>query len=203
MIETVAVGMGDRLTFALDKRTGWPSEMRFLIERHPRETWQSHANLGEMTRFWLERHGMFRSLGGALSEETARFREGKVGAAEFQAWFVPRLQFFLSQLNAHHHIEDHHYFPLFQNAEPRLQRGFDVLESDHEVIHEAILGIIDPANALLRSIAGPADATRTAGDQYAEASDRLLSRLLRHLDDEEDLIVPLVLDRGEQKLGVA
>jgi hypothetical protein len=30
----------------------------------------------------------------------------------------------------------------------------------------------------------------------------LLKRLLRHLDDEEDLVVPLILDRGEQTLGV-
>jgi hypothetical protein len=26
---------------------------------------------------------------------------------------------------------------------------------------------------------------------------------VRHLDDEEDLIVPLILDRGEEALGVA
>jgi hypothetical protein len=27
--------------------------------------------------------------------------------------------------------------------------------------------------------------------------------LVRHLDDEEDLIVPLILERGEDALGVA
>jgi hypothetical protein len=31
----------------------------------------------------------------------------------------------------------------------------------------------------------------------------LLKGLVRHLDDEEDLIVPLVLNRGEEALGVA
>ena len=30
----------------------------------------------------------------------------------------------------------------------------------------------------------------------------LLRGLTRHLDDEEDLIVPLILDRGELALGV-
>jgi hypothetical protein len=30
----------------------------------------------------------------------------------------------------------------------------------------------------------------------------LLKGLTRHLDDEEDLIVPLILDRGEEALGV-
>jgi hypothetical protein len=30
----------------------------------------------------------------------------------------------------------------------------------------------------------------------------LFQGLIRHLDDEEDLIVPLILDRGELALGV-
>ena len=41
------------------------------------------------------------------------------------------------------------------------------------------------------------------GDDYAAASGALLKGLIRHLDDEEDLIVPLILDRGEEALGVA
>ena len=48
---------------------------------------------------------------------------------DYRAWFPPRLQFFLQQLNAHHQIEDLHYFPVFQAAEARLAHGFDVLES--------------------------------------------------------------------------
>jgi hypothetical protein len=61
---------------------------------------------------------------------------------------------------------------------------------------------VDPANALLKSLDGATDAQRLAGDRYADASDRLLKNLLRHLDDEEDLVVPLILDRGEDTLGV-
>ncbi len=41
------------------------------------------------------------------------------------------------------------------------------------------------------------------GDDYAQASGALIKGLIRHLDDEEDLIVPLILDRGEEALGVA
>jgi hypothetical protein len=59
------------------------------------------------------------------------------------------------------------------------------------------------ANALLRALSGDADALRRCGDDYAAASAALLNGLIRHLDDEEDLIVPLILDRGEDALGVA
>lgn len=61
-----------------------------------------------------------------------------MSANRFQAWFVPRLQFFLSQLHEHHTIEDQHYFPVFQVADQRLARGFDVLERGHEIIHHAL-----------------------------------------------------------------
>jgi hypothetical protein len=44
---------------------------------------------------------------------------------------------------------------------------------------------------------------KRCGDDYAQASGGLLKGLIRHLDDEEDLIVPLILERGEVALGVA
>lgn len=187
----------------LDSRLGWPNELRFLLDRYPREQWTRHANLGSMARFWLERHAMFRELGGALNAATTKFREGTVTPQEFQAWFAPRLQFFLQQLHAHHHIEDAHYFPVFREAEARLARGFEVLEKDHEVLHQGILKSVDSANEFLHALAAGTDRRRLTGDEYAEVNTDLLKKMLRHLDDEEDLIVPLILDRGEAKLGVA
>ena len=47
-----------------------------------------------------------------------------------------------------------------------------------------------------------ADALRATGDAYAATSGRLIRQLDCHLGDEEDLIVPLILDRGEDALGV-
>ena len=44
---------------------------------------------------------------------------------------------------------------------------------------------------------------RRCSDAYADSSGALIKGLVRHLDDEEDLIVPLILDRGEEALGVA
>jgi hemerythrin-like domain-containing protein len=116
---------------------------------------------------------------------------------------VPRLQFMLDQLNVHHQIEDLHYFPIFRAADDRLARGFDVLEGDHHHIHADMARTAGTANALLRSLQGGGDTMRRCGDDYADASAALLKGLARHLDDEEDLIVPLILDRSEAALGVA
>jgi hypothetical protein len=188
---------------ALARRNGWPEDLRVLIARYPREQWTAHANLGERARFWLSRHAMFRDLAAMITAIDGRFRAGALSASEFPRQFVPRLQFLLSQLDLHHQIEDLHYFPLYRAADARLARGFDVLEGDHHAIHADMERTADAANAMLRALSGGGDGLRRRADDYAQASGALIKGLIRHLDDEEDLIVPLILERGEAALGVA
>lgn len=190
----------DGLNLDLEHRAGLPDDLKVLLEKYPREVWHDHRNLGETARFWLDRHNMFRELGAILQNATGEFREGRLATNDFRGFVAPRLQFFLESLEGHHHIEDAHYFPLFRAAESRLARGFDVLENDHAVIHAEIDKVVDAANGLLRKMDSDADARRIATDLYAGSSERLLKSLLRHLDDEEDLIVPVILDRSEREL---
>jgi hypothetical protein len=187
----------------LARRSGWPEDLRVLVSRYPREQWDAHANLGEMARFWLSRHAMFRELSGAIEQITTQFRAQRLQPAEFARQFVPRLQFMLDQLNVHHQIEDLHYFPIFRGADTRLARGFDVLEGDHHHIHADMARTAESANALLQALQADPDTLRRCSDAYAVSSGALITGLIRHLDDEEDLIVPLILDRGEDALGVA
>jgi iron-sulfur cluster repair protein YtfE (RIC family) len=193
----------DTETLALARRSGWPADLCVLLQRYPRERWSGHANLGEMARFWLSRHAMFRELAAMIEAITGDFRAGKLPAPEFPARLVPRLQFLLSQLDVHHQIEDLHYFPIFRAADARLARGFDVLEEDHHAIHADMAATATTANELLRALSGDAGTLARRSDAYAAASGALIKGLIRHLDDEEDLIVPLILDRGEAALGVA
>jgi len=193
----------DTEMLALARRSGWPPDLCVLLERYPRERWSGHANLGEMARFWLSRHAMFRDLAAMIETIAGDFRDGALPAAEFPALLVPRLQFLLSQLDVHHQIEDLHYFPIFRAADARLSRGFDVLEQDHHAIHADMARTAETANDLFRALAGDKETLTRRGDTYAAASGALITGLIRHLDDEEDLIVPLILDRGEQALGVA
>lgn len=192
----------DMDALALARREGWPAELRVLLDRYPREVWKGHANLGEMAEFWLQRHEMFRELSSGLHEATLQFREGKISVDDYPRWFVPRLRFFLEQLQVHHQIEDGHYFPIFSAAEARLKRGFEILENDHHDLHVHIDRSVLTANAMLQALGGDADLLRRTGDDYAAASGELLKGLIRHLDDEEDIIVPLIIDRGEAALGV-
>ncbi|WP_329610527.1 hemerythrin domain-containing protein [Jiella pelagia] len=113
------------VSFDLDARPGLPEDLKLLLEKYPRESWQGHPNIEGTARFWLSRHDMFRELGNALAAALRQEREGQVDTQAFKQWFVPRLGFFLNELNGHHQIEDTYYFPTYQRAEPRLARGFE------------------------------------------------------------------------------
>lgn len=198
MTDDVAAGRN----LALETRAGLPADLTLLLARYPREIWNSHANLGEMASFWLSRHAMFRELGTMLDDAAGRFRDGAIDARQYAGFFAPRLQFLLQQLHAHHHIEDDHYFPIFRKADARLAHGFAILEEDHEALGAAMEASVTAANDFLHALNGSSDGVRSVADAYMQRGAVLLRGLIRHLDDEEDLIVPLILDRGELALGV-
>jgi len=207
-------------SLALDLRSGWPAELHVLMTQYPRETWMEHRNLGGMARFWLQRHDMFRELGGVINSCMNEYREGQLNGAAFPQKLVRPLQFFLGELNTHHQVEDYHYFPKFRIGDARLEKGFDALDVDHHLIHESIEKTVAVANAMLQGfgaaiqnaalkdangqpVVSIGDQLRGAIDDYARESDLLVTRAIAHLRDEEDLIVPLILDRSEEALGVA
>ena len=54
---------------------------------------------------------------------------------------------------------------MFQAAEARLAHGFDVLETDHKVIHAQIAARVERATACLRTADIVADPLRGSGVQ--------------------------------------
>lgn len=187
----------------LETRLGLPEDLKLLIEKYPREVWQSHENLGQMAQFWLQRHDMFREMGRILTGAISDWREGKTDAKGFAGFFMPRLNWFLGNLDGHHNIEDQHYFPVFRKAEKRLNRGFDILDGDHDIIHSALEANANAANSFAAALNKGGDTLKYAGDTYQRENERLVAMLMRHLEDEEDLIIPVILDQSESKLGVS
>ena len=182
------------------RRMGLSEELRVLARRHPRPTWEGHANLGQLARFWLERHAMFRRLDEMIRDGVEAASGGAVEAEDVRRWLGRHLRWFLWQLEEHHQVEDLHYFPVFRRLEPRLAAGFDLLERDHEALHVAIGGIVERANPVLASQGSGGADFRSDLARLRDAQVALGGQLIRHLDDEEDLVIPLILERGEQAL---
>ncbi len=183
----------------LEHRKALPADFRALIDLYPRADWASHPNVGGMAAFWLTRHDMFRGISSVLGQSLGEVTAGRQSGPEFMKFFMPRLEFFLSSLRGHHEVEDMHYFPVFAAAEPKLKRGFDMLDRDHHVLHDALDANADGANGLLA--AKGKDAFDRQLEAFAGGATRLVGFLGRHLEDEEDLIIPLILDRGDAALG--
>jgi len=143
---------------------------------------------------------MFRDLDRILRDGIQAALDGGDEAARFRPWLHRHLGLFLWQLEEHHGVEDDHYFPLFRRAEPELAAGFELLERDHDALHAALEGLAMRANAVLQSGPRGAGAFRSSLGRLHEAQVALSRELGRHLDDEEDLVVPLILERGETAL---
>jgi hemerythrin-like domain-containing protein len=178
----------------IDRRTGWPDELRVLLKAYPRDSWPQTAT--PMARFWLDRHDYFRHETLAVQTAVRDYREQQLAPFDLARRVVYRLQVCLSHLHGHHQLEDFHYFPAFRAAEKRLAGGFDVLAQDHESLHESIGRIADKMNVLSRTNQ-ESDEQRRAADEFSDANELLYRRLGRHLDDEEDLIIPILLAHGQ------
>jgi iron-sulfur cluster repair protein YtfE (RIC family) len=186
---------------SLDTRTALPSSVAYLRETYPQASWQQHENFGDLASSWLHIHEALRSEGAQLRQMAEEFRGGKRTAADFRRTFPPRMTQFLQHLNGHHQVEDHFYFPKFRALDQNMVAGFDLLERDHKTIHDALVRSATSAKTFLESIGQRADASRHAADSYSADFDLLVSLLLRHLEDEEDLIVPALLHYGERSVS--
>lgn len=182
----------------IDTRKGWPDDLCGLLKEHPRSAWRTHGS--PMTAFWLQQHDSFRRQCAALRAATDAYRAGESSPDEFCLWVTPRLQGFIGHLHGHHQVEDFHYFPAFRAAEQNLAEGFDILANDHELIHSGIDELVQTINEFIASVRNAPstneDSRRHIGDRYIASSELLYKRLLRHLDDEEDLVIPVMLARG-------
>jgi iron-sulfur cluster repair protein YtfE (RIC family) len=182
-------------------RRGLPEDLKVLLDKYPRAEWNSVHTIGGLGQFWIERHDMFRDLGTALVDAIGHLRDGRVEAEPFARWFAPRLNHFLGDLDGHHQIEDFQYFPLFAAADSRLAHGFELLEQDHHLIHTLLERNSEAANRFYRDLVDGSDQMAFSRDAYAAEAAGLLKGLMRHLEDEEDLLIPLLIDQGEEKFG--
>jgi hypothetical protein len=171
----------------------WAREVRAGLERHPRTSWREDPTHG--ARFWLEIHDGFRREADGLIALLDEHRGRRRAVAELAVVSAPRLKGMVARLHDHHEIEEFEYFPAFRALEPKLGPGFDLLASEHVKLRRHVDDAVEALAALLAAVSSDAAGAPRLTDRYAARIDELCRGLACHLDDEEDLIIPLLLER--------
>ncbi|MEM9247823.1 MAG: hemerythrin domain-containing protein [Pseudomonadota bacterium] len=170
-----------------------PQEMRFLLETYPRGTWEAHPGFKEKTRHWLGAHQMFRRVARQICQDTQAVLDKEIALGDYAG----RLSYFggglVSNLHGHHGWEDHSYFPELAAADPRFEAGLDLLEQDHADLDVVLDDLTRKANRVIQLTTLDAAQAQEEAPAVLPAAEAIEAFLQRHLGDEEDLAVPIIL----------
>lgn len=176
---------------ALGERDGLPEALRLLADELPRSSWSEHPRFRGLAEFWLHKHLSFRHLSTQVITDLQAGLDGQMDPRQVARRVYRSAGMLIGGLHDHHGIEDHHYFPEMQRLEPRMERGFVLLDADHHALDPWLARLADEANAVLQ---GAED--RDAVGRFLTSLEAFGPLLARHLEDEEDLVVPVILSTG-------
>lgn len=170
-----------------------PVEMRSLLDEYPRDSWEEHAGFRDKTRQWLGAHQMFRRLSVTVRTDTESYLDGNVDAKDYVNRLVHRGGALVGNLHGHHGWEDHSYFPELSAADSRFDAGLEILEKDHVALNKVLDTFTDTANRAIATVQLDDKQSRDEVGKLHTAAETIEAFLQRHLSDEEELAVPIIL----------
>lgn len=170
-----------------------PAEMQILLNTYPRDTWETHPGFREKTENWLGAHKMFRQLGGIITTEVEKYLDRSQGTDDFATRLSYYGDMMVRNLHGHHGWEDHSYFPELSAADPRFDAGLEILEKDHQELDVVLESFSKTANRVIQLAQLDEKQVRDEAGDLHSISETIEAFLKRHLSDEEDLAVPIIL----------
>lgn len=184
---------------SLASRSKLPDALRILLADYPREVWETDPGFSGLIRFWLDRHLMFRKIIDTMGTEVESLLNREVDNRVFASHFGRYAGFFVQELHAHHTIEDQEFFPKLKVMDRRIGWGFDVLDKDHHAIDDHLGLFAQDTNNVLQTIMTQSVDAKQA-DSLHKRLQKLNGFLDRHLTDEEELVVPVLLKHAPSGL---
>ncbi len=170
-----------------------PEEMQLLLRSYPRDGWEAHPGFKDKTRHWLGAHQMFRRLGDIMRSETELYLDKSRSSRDYGARLSHYGGILVGNLHGHHGWEDRSYFPQLSAADPRFDAGLAILEKDHQALDVVLESFIDTANRTLELIRHDEKSARDEAGKLHRTTETIEAFLRRHLSDEEELAVPIIL----------
>ena len=170
-----------------------PEEMRVLLHAYPRDAWEAHPGFAAKTQAWLNAHQMFRDLGELLATDTEAYLLRDLEPQDYAARLSRFGWALVRNLHGHHGWEDRSYFPELETADARFARGLEILEADHAALDQVLDGFTRSANRVIQLIHLDETQAREEAPEVLAHAKTIRAFLDRHLGDEEDLAVPIIL----------
>ena len=186
---------------ALTNRKQLPDALRVLLHEFPHQAWADHPNYSQLIAFWLDRHLMFRQLTEALSSDADLALDKAIEPDGYGRRLAHLGGMLISELQGHHQIEDKHYFPTLATLDQRVRAGFELLDRDHHDLDDLLAGLSNSAHTVLRSTPTGNISFRDAVAGFRRQLKAFEPLLHRHLVDEEELVVPVLLKYAPEQFG--
>ncbi len=136
---------------------------------------------------------MFRQLAEIVAEDTQSFLD----KAQEPQLYARRLAHFgnllVRNLHGHHTWEDREFFPELEAADPRFAAGLEMLEGDHAELDGLLDRFTRTANRVVQLATLEEAQMMEEAAPLADTSAEIGRFLHRHLTDEEELAVPILL----------
>jgi len=196
----------DSIANHIEKRSELSNQLQLqLVELQSisgkRDEWHQHTRFAGEAEFWMQVHK-------ALLIATAEL-PNKCGALMLSIDDPIARKKSLTQLSqlggqlihhahTHHHVEDNHFFPVFQKAFPKLNHHLELLDGDHKVLTASL----DQLELALREVSSAKNYSdsKSANSKCQFTCEQLLSAaksvdalFTRHIADEEEICIPVIL----------
>jgi len=179
--------------FNIHTREGLPTELHTLLRAHPRDSWPDHPNFARSIQNWMGAHQGFRRLGALLQTETEALISKQIDDERFARQLSRYGNILVNNLHGHHTWEDRSFFPELTEADPRFENGINMLESDHNVLDETLERFTHQGNRILKLFDLDKQQAMEEARIFRDTTQEIAGFLPRHLADEEDLVVPILL----------
>jgi len=182
--------------YSIHERHELPANMQVLLHDYPRGSWHAHSHFSRCDiDSWMGAHRSFKRVAKELQNEAELCLDNAVGSEDLVRTFSHYGGSLVSSLHGHHSWEDRFLFPDLMLKEKRIQHGLDMLESDHVELDSLLNQLTQSTNDAARSMKNGVPVSRDDVGKLQQRTEALGQLLTRHLGDEEDLIVPVVLHR--------
>ena len=177
----------------ITNRQALPHDMNLLLRDYPRDAWPDHPNFARSIRNWMGAHQMFRQLGEVTEGEARMFLDKARAADDFAGRLSVYGNLLVRNLHGHHSWEDRSFFPELDGADPRFGRGLEMLEGDHAALDDVLDRFTRKANRVVKLVQLDEGQARDEAGALLPVCEEITGFLRRHLTDEEDLVVPIIL----------